>query len=100
MGMTEHNLQADTIRGEEARRVLQSEVYKEAYAAVRERLVAQLESADIPAERRQRIVDLLVAHKVVNRYMEQMMVTGTMAEMEIDRQQSLSQKMRGIFRAA
>lgn len=89
MGLT---LRDEEARGEEARRILENEVYVEAWAAIRDRIVAQLESADLSPEKRQKLNDLLVAHSAAQKYMRSVLTTGTMAAMEINRQRTLAEK--------
>jgi len=99
--MTPHDLRQDEMRGEEAKRILASQVYNEAYEAVRNKIIEQLELADTTPERRAKLNDLLVAHKKARQYMEQTMMTGKMAQMEIERQATIAQRMvqgiRGVI---
>lgn len=78
-------------RGEEASRVLQAEVYKEAFAEIEQRLISQLAMVEIPPERAEYLRQLLVANRKIRGYLEQVMVTGKLAE----QQQSLMDRMRG-----
>lgn len=95
------NLRQEELRGAEAKQILDSEIYQEAYAAIRDRIVGQLEGADLPDDRRKKLNDLLVAHKKARQYMESVLMTGTMAGMEIDRQASLAERaaaqMKRVF---
>lgn len=87
-------------RGNEANFILQHEIYKEAYASIRERLVSQLELADCPAERRKRCNDLLIALRQVQRYMQTVMETGAIAAQEIEAQtraEKLTARVRSAF---
>lgn len=87
------DLQTDERRGLEAQQVLSTPIYVEAWEIIKSRIVEQLENADLPADRRQRLNDLLVAHRKARQYMEQVVVTGKMASDEIDRQASLAQRL-------
>lgn len=84
-------------RGLEAQQVLQNGIYKEAYSAIRDNIVTQLSLADLADERRKRLNDLLVALGKVEGYMRQVMVSGTMAAQEIERQRSLAERVRSRF---
>lgn len=84
-------------RGLEAQQVLQNGIYKEAYSALRDNIVTQLSLADLADERRKRLNDLLVALGKVEGYMRQVMVSGTMAAQEIERQRSLAERVRSRF---
>lgn len=87
------DLQTDERRGIEAQQILASPIYAEAWEGIKSRIVEQLENADIPADRRQRLNDLLIAHRKAKQYMEQVVATGKMAEMEIERQATLAQRL-------
>lgn len=85
-------------RGAEAQHILDNAVYKEAWAAIRDRIVGQLEQADTPADQRQRLNDLLIAHRKAKQYMEQVMHSGTMAAQEIERQTTLRERVKERIR--
>lgn len=80
-------------RGEDARRLLGSELYKESWQVVREKLIQRLEHPDLPPDERQRLNNALVGLKDARRYLEQVMVTGTMVAMETQRKRSLADRM-------
>ncbi len=80
-------------RGEEARAVLENGIYKESYQAIRERIMVQLELSDLPADKRQRLNDLLIASAMLRKYMENVLASGTMAAMEIERKRSLGERI-------
>jgi hypothetical protein len=63
-------------RGEEARRILESDIYKEAYAQVEANIVARLAQADTKAEDAETLRQLLIALRKVRIYMEQVLNTG------------------------
>ena len=88
--MTGHNEEA---RGEEARRILDAAIYKEAWTAIRDRIIGQLELADTEGPKRQRLNDLLVAHRKAKQYMEQVLMSGTLAAQEIERQRTLKERI-------
>jgi hypothetical protein len=73
------NLDQDERRGEEAHRVLTSDIYKEAFRVIDERLIAQLAVIEITPDRAEYLRQLLVANRKVRAYLEQVMVTGKLA---------------------
>jgi len=83
-------------RGNEARALLNNAIYKEAYTAIRERLVGQLSLADLPEDTRAKCNTLLVALATVHRYFEQTMLTGQMAEIETQRKKTLRERIRAV----
>lgn len=86
-------------RGRHARNVLDDEVYREAYEAVRERIVSQLSLAETVGEKRDRLNTLLVALATVQRYMEQTMLTGKMAAEQIERDKKFTERVLDRVRA-
>lgn len=94
------NYDHEERRGEDARRILEDELYKEAFAAIEARLVDQLALAATTEEQAHHLRHLLIAHRKVRQYMANVLQTGTMAALEINRQQTLAERMRSKFRAA
>lgn len=84
------NLDLDQRRGEEAHRVISSDVYKEAFALIEERIISQLAIVEITKERAEYLRTLLVAGRKYRSLLEQVMVTGQMAE----QQKSLMEKIK------
>lgn len=82
-------------RGLEARQLLESPIYREAYQTIRDNIVTQLSLADTPDDKRSRLNNLLIALSKVEQYMNQVMTSGKMVE--IERERSLSDR---IFRRA
>lgn len=80
-------------RGRHARNVLEDEVYREAYDAVRDRIVSQLSLAETVGDKRERLNTLLVALATVQRYMEQVMLTGKMAAEQIERDKRFTERV-------
>ena len=74
------NLDQDERRGEEAHRVISAEIYKEAFRTIEDRLISQLAVIEIAPERAEYLRQLLVANRKIRGYLEQVMVTGKMAE--------------------
>lgn len=69
-------------RGEEAHRVLNAEIYKEAFATIEDRLVSQLAQIEIKPERAEYLRQLMVCNRKIRAYLEQVMLTGQMAEQQ------------------
>lgn len=86
-------------RGRRARNVLDDEVYREAYEAVRDRIVSQLSLAETVDDKRERLNSLLVALATVQRYMEQVMLTGKMAAEQIERDRKFSERVLDRIKA-
>ena len=84
----------DVIRGEEAHRILNADVYKEAFQTIEERLISQLATIEITTERAEYLRQLLVANRKIRGYLEQVMLTG---KMEVERL-SLMERLRGKSR--
>ena len=80
-------------RGIEADRILKHEIYREAYQTIRDNIVGQLSLADTPDDKRQRLNNLLIALSKVEQYMRQVMASGTMAAMQIERDKTFRERM-------
>lgn len=80
-------------RGRHARNVLEDEVYREAYEAVRDRIVSQLSLAETVGDKRERLNSLLIALATVQRYLEQVMQTGKMAAEQIERDKRFTERV-------
>ena len=93
------NAEDEQRRGARAQQVLGHEIYTEAYTALRERLITMLEMADISAEKRQRLNDLLVAQAQHRRYMEQIVVGGRMAAEQVERDRTFAARVMHRVRA-
>lgn len=86
-------------RGNRAKNLLADEIYVEAYSAVRERIVSQLSLAETVDDKRERLNSLLVALATVQRYMEQVMLTGKMAAEQIERDRKFSERVLDRIKA-
>jgi hypothetical protein len=84
----------EMARGHQAARILNDGMYQEAFTAVRERIIALLESAELPDDKRQRVNDLLVALKQTKKYMEQVMQGGKMAAEQIERERTFGERVK------
>lgn len=82
----------DVVRGEEAHRVLNAEVYKEAFQTIEERLISQLATIEITPERAEYLRQLLVANRKVRSYLEQVMVTGHLEAQRLSLMDRLTKK--------
>lgn len=91
------NLDLDERRGEQAQRVLSSEIYKEAFAVIEERLIGQLAVIEILPARAEYLRQLLVANRKIRAYLEQVMVTGEMAEQQKSLIQRAKEKVRTLY---
>ena len=80
-------------RGEQARQVLDSAIYKEAFEMIEQRLIQELAVVEITKERAEYLRTILVAGRKHRKYMEQVLVTGTMAAMEENRKRSLMERI-------
>lgn len=89
--------QQEERRGENARIVLESDVYKEAYAQIESNIINRLASQATNAEEAEDLRRLLIALRKVKIYMEQVLLTGTMAATEQARQQSVSDRLRRLY---
>ncbi len=94
------NLEQDERRGEDARQILESPIYKEAWAAMRENIITRLEQASLTAEERKMWNDLLIVHGKAKKYMESILTTGTMAAMEMEKKRSLAERASSYLRRA
>lgn len=91
------NLDLDERRGEEAQRVLSAPIYKEAFAVIEERLIGQLAVIEILPARAEYLRQLLVANRKIRAYLEQVMVTGEMAEQQKSLIQRAKEKVRTLY---
>jgi len=81
------------MRGEDARRILDAPLYKEAYVAVEQRIVSELRLRDTPKERKDYLITVLVGLTEARKYLEQVLTTGTIAAMEIERKRTLRERV-------
>jgi len=83
----------DEKRGEEARRILESDMYKEAYRQVEANVVARMAQASTPPAEAESLRQLLIALRKVRTYMEQVLQTGTMQAL-VEKQSTISNLLR------
>ena len=63
---------------------------------IRDRIVSQLEMADTSDEQRRRLNDLLIAHRKARQYIEQVMVSGKMANQQMEKVTLMERAKRAI----
>lgn len=90
------NLDLDERRGEEAQRVLKAPIYKEAFTVIEDRLIGQLAVIEILPARAEYLRQLLVANRKIKAYLEQVMVTGQMAEQQKSMMERVKDKVRSL----
>ena len=91
---------SEETRGEDARRIIEAPIYKESYAIVDAKIVNELGHRDVAPERKRQLCDLLTMGRLYRQYLEQVIVTGTMAGMELERQKTLRERFLGRNRRA
>ncbi len=91
------DLSVDIRRGEEAHRILSAPIYKEAFAQIEATLLAQLTVIEITKERAEYLRQLMVAHRKIRSYLEQVMVTGQLAEQQQSLMERVKAKARTMF---
>ncbi len=84
---------AEERRGEEAKRLLGNALYKESWQEVRETIIKRLEQPNVPAAEREHLNNVLVGLRDARRYLEQVMVTGTMAAMQEQRKRTARERL-------
>jgi hypothetical protein len=90
------NLDQDERRGEAARQILESEIFKEAYSTIEQRLLNELATIEIKAERAEYLRQLIVMGRKYKAYMQQVLLTGKMAV----EQKSLLERMKEAAKRA
>jgi len=80
-------------RGEEARQLLENELYKEAWQMVRERIILSLENQNLAQDDRKHLNNVLVGLRDARRYLEQVMVSGTLAAKELERKRTMAERL-------
>lgn len=85
--------QEEERRGVEAKYILDNAIYREAYDTIRSNIVSQLSLADTPDDKRARLNNLLIALSKIEQYMKQIMASGTMAAMQIERDRTLAERL-------
>lgn len=86
-------------RGEDARIVLESAIYKEAFAQIEANIVAKMALQATTAAEAEELRRLMIALRKVRTYMERVMTTGTMAAMEEERKRNWAQRMTDRYMA-
>lgn len=73
----------DAIRGEEAKRLLNDELLREAFRAVEERLIHKLAQLDTPKDEVERLHLALAMGRRYQEYLKQVAYTGTLAHADL-----------------
>lgn len=81
-------------RGNEAEQLLANPLLKEAFAVVEARIVSELKNMDITEEKRERLQLLLALGDKYQKYLRDVVTTGNMAGMEVERQRTLTERIR------
>ena len=84
------DLDQDTRRADEAQRIIEAPIYKEARDVIEGRLIGELATIEITRERAEYLRMLLVMGRKYHGYLEQVLLTGKMAE----QQKSLMERVR------
>jgi hypothetical protein len=79
-------------RGEDARQVLDSYIYKEAYATIEANILTAMANANTTPEQGEYQRKLLIALRKVRIYIEQVAVTGTMAAIAEERKRTFMER--------
>lgn len=85
-------------RADHAKRILEDPLYQESWQAIRERIVEQLESADLADAMRERLNYLLVANARAHHYLQSVMEAGKVAAQEIERKQTMAERAQNALR--
>lgn len=88
----------EITRGNNAQRVLNEPIYREAYDTIEKRLVDMMASAELSDEKGTHLRHLLTAHRTIARYMEQVMLGGRLAAEQLERDRTLAERMRDASR--
>lgn len=89
------NLDLDQRRGDEAHRIISADIYKEAFKVIEDRLLNELATIEIKPERAEYLRLLIVMGRKYRGYLEQVMVTGRLAE----EQKGLMERMKDRVRS-
>lgn len=88
--------QEEIIRGNQARQLLAEPMLKEALEQIEAKLIEQLAQVDLSPERILKLQGVLAAKRTFEKYLKNVVDTGTMAAMTTEKKR----KLRDIFRAA
>ena len=86
-------------RGSLARQVLGSPIYQEAHTVIRERILQQLSQAELSDDKRNRLNYLLIALGSVQKYMQNIMDGGKMADEQIERDRTFAERVKDKIRS-
>ena len=74
----------EAVRGEEADRLINNPLLKEAFQEIESRVVAQMAQIEITKERAEYLRTILVANRKVEQYLRNVMAGGKMAALDIE----------------
>jgi hypothetical protein len=92
------DLDGEISRGIDAKQVLNNAVYREAFRTIEDKLIGQLAVIEITTERAEYLRQLLVANRKIKSYLEQVMVTGQMANEQKSLLDRAKEKVRSFTR--
>lgn len=81
-------------RGEAARRIIEDELFKEAFERCTAHWVAKSDVYDCPPEQAEEYRRMRMALKKARAYLEQVMVTGTLEAQDEQRKRSIMERIR------
>lgn len=95
------DLSAEASRGARANAVLQNDVYRDAYSAVRQAIFDKWEACPVrDAEGQHELKIMLKLLRDVDRYMTEAVNSGKIARIQMEHENTLKARVRKIFRAA
>ena len=95
------SLSNEARRGDEARKILDNAVYKEAWSAYQDVLVRLLASADTPKDKADELRALLIGSHKARAHMERIMREGAYAAAQIEQENTKKMSLAArMFRAA
>ena len=93
-------LSADAARGARAKAVLESDIYREAHASVRQALLDKWEASPIrDVEGQHELKLMLKLLREVEKFMQEAVTSGKLAEIQLERENTLRARARKLFRA-
>ena len=89
----------ETLRGNQARTLLQDKLYIEAWDTVEQRLMSLLRRVDIDPDKERRVLYALKGLAQARGYVENVMASGKMAAAQIERDRTFTERMRDKIRS-
>jgi ribosomal protein L17 len=88
--------QEELRRGEDARRILEEPLLKEAFKVIEERIINSIAVVEIDKERAEYLRTILVASRKVRQYLEQVVTSGKLASMDEERKSFMDTMRRFV----